>query len=66
MSLVYILIWGSVAVAGATAVYGLVWAIRHGQMERFAEGATSIFDEEEPIGEMTDRFPDSDPDGGGR
>jgi len=58
MILIYILIFGSVAVFGLTAVAGLVWAARTGQLTNFAAGATSIFDEDEPIGVMTDRFPD--------
>lgn len=57
MALVYILIWGSIGVAGLTAVGALVWAVRSGQLQSFAAGATSIFDDDEPIGEMTDRFP---------
>jgi len=54
VGLVIGLIWGAVAVFGLTAVAGLVWAVQHGQMERFAEGARSIFDDEEPVGEATD------------
>jgi nitrogen fixation-related uncharacterized protein len=60
MALVYALVFGSVAAFGLTAVYGLVWAVRNRQLERFARGATSIFDAEEPVGEMTDRFPRGD------
>ncbi len=59
MSLVYVLIWGSVALFGATAVYGLVWAVRTGQMQDFGRGAISIFDADEPVGSMTDGFPGS-------
>jgi nitrogen fixation-related uncharacterized protein len=40
-----------------TAVYALYWSSRHGQLRNFESGAESIFDEKEPIGEMTDRFP---------
>jgi nitrogen fixation-related uncharacterized protein len=58
MTLYYLLVWGFAAVCGVVAVYGLVWAIRTGQMRSFGRGATSIFDEEEPIGKMTDRFPE--------
>jgi nitrogen fixation-related uncharacterized protein len=58
MALIYILIFGSVLVFGLTAVAGLVWAIRSGQLRDFGAGATSIFDEDEPIGVMTDAFPD--------
>ena len=57
MSLVYVFVFGSVVLFGLTAVYGLVWAIRSGQLDNFSRGATSIFDEDEPVGEMTDSFP---------
>ncbi len=57
MTLIYFLVFGSVAVAGATAAYGLVWALRHGQLRRFGEGALSIFDDDEPVGRTTDSFP---------
>lgn len=57
MALVYLVIWGAVAAFGLTAVYGLVWAVRTGQFERFADGAASIFDEDEPVGVVTDAFP---------
>lgn len=58
MTLVYATIWGAVALFGVTAVAGLAWAVSRGQMEDPAEGARSIFDDEEPIGVMTDRFPE--------
>ncbi len=57
MTLIYLFIFGSVVIAGLTAVYGLVWAVRDGQMRRFSAGAMSIFDDEEPVGRMTDAFP---------
>jgi nitrogen fixation-related uncharacterized protein len=60
MIVVYTVIGIFVVVFGVSAVWGLVWAIRTGQMSNFAQGAESIFDDEEPIGEMTDRFPDAD------
>jgi len=59
MSLMYIVIWGFAGLCGLTAVYGLVWAIRNGQMRHFGAGAVSIFDDDEPVGEMTDGFPES-------
>jgi len=34
-----------------------VWAIRTGQMRNFSRGALSIFDDEEPVGTVTDSFP---------
>ena len=53
----YIALWGLAAVLGATAVGGLVWSIRRGEFDNLREGAASIFDDEEPIGTVTDRFP---------
>jgi|NGEPerStandDraft_6_1074524.scaffolds.fasta_scaffold207933_2 cbb3-type cytochrome oxidase maturation protein len=40
-----------------TAVYALYWSSKHGQLRDFERGAVSIFDDEEPVGQMTDRFP---------
>ncbi len=59
MTLMVIVIWVFAALCGLTAVYGLVWAIRSGQMGNFGGGASSIFDDEEPVGKMTDHFPPS-------
>ena len=39
----------------ASAVYGLYWASRQGQLKDLEEGAKVIFDEEEPIGRPTDQ-----------
>lgn len=60
MSVFYVVAFGLLALFGASAVYGLVWAVRTGQLREFGRGATSIFDEEEPVGRMTDRFPTED------
>ena len=57
MNPIYAVVWGVVALFGVTAVYGLVWAIRSGQMRDFGRGALSIFDDEEPVGMVTDAFP---------
>ena len=40
-----------------SAVYALYWSSRHGQLKDFERGAVSIFDKEEPVGQMTDHFP---------
>ncbi len=62
MTLIYVFIFGSVIMFGLTAVAGLVWAVRTGQLQNFGAGATSIFDDDEPVGVMTDAFPaDDDP-----
>ena len=57
MTFAYVLMWGCMIVFGASAVWALVWAIRSGEFNNLAEGAASIFDDEEPIGRMTDSFP---------
>lgn len=53
----YALIWGSWIFFGLITVWGLTWAIRTGQLSDLSEAATVIFDEEEPLGAETDRFP---------
>lgn len=39
----------------ASAVYGLYWASKRGQLQNLEEGAKVIFDEEEPLGKPTDQ-----------
>jgi cbb3-type cytochrome oxidase maturation protein len=46
----------AIAISG-TAVYALYWSSKHGQLRDFERGASSIFDEQEPVGKMTDHFP---------
>ena len=58
MTIVYGLIWGSWVIFGITTVWALSWAVRSGQFQGLSQGARVIFDEEEPVGEMTDTFPD--------
>jgi cbb3-type cytochrome oxidase maturation protein len=53
----FLYITGFATVLGLTAVCALFWAFRHGQMDDFRGSAMSIFDEDEPAGEVTDRFP---------
>ena len=60
MAVVYIIAFASVL--GVTAVCALFWALRSGQMDDFRAGALSIFDDDEPTGEVTDRFPVKDLD----
>lgn len=61
MTVYYVLVFGMVSCFFASVIYALHWAIRHGQFSRFQEGATSIFDEEEPAGRLNDCFPDMKP-----
>ena len=57
--IIYSVLLGSVFVFGGVAVLALSWAVRNGQFENLERGSRSIFDPGEPIGEMTDRFPDA-------
>ena len=38
-----------------SAVYGLYWASKKGQLQNLEEGAKVIFDDEEPVGLPTDQ-----------
>jgi nitrogen fixation-related uncharacterized protein len=40
-----------------SAVWGLAWAARTGQLSRPNATARSIFDDDEPVGRVTDAFP---------
>jgi cbb3-type cytochrome oxidase maturation protein len=55
--LIYALVSLVAAALTGSAVYALYWSSRNGQLRDFQRGAISIFDEEEPVGQMTDRFP---------
>jgi len=59
MLIVYIVIWSAAVILAITAAWALAWAIRSGQFRGLRQGATTIFDAEEPIGTPTDQFPDS-------
>ena len=61
MTLAYLLIFGTIALLSVTVIALFAWAIRNGQFSDFQQGATSIFDDDEPLGEMTDWFPDQHP-----
>ncbi|MEL7500395.1 MAG: cbb3-type cytochrome oxidase assembly protein CcoS [Planctomycetota bacterium] len=54
-SLIYI--WTIVFLLGSSAVAGLIWAVASGQFHALQQTADSIFDDDEPIGQPTDAFP---------
>lgn len=58
MTLIYGLIWGSWVVFGIATVWAFAWAVRSGQFRQVSKGSKVLFDEDEPVGEMTDAFPD--------
>jgi len=45
---------------GASAIYGLYWAAKNGQLQGLEDASKSIFDKDEKIGRVTDSFPGSD------
>ena len=57
MTPTFIAIYGFMIISGVTAIAALIWAIQTGQMEHFRQGAASIFDDDEPVGKVTDAFP---------
>jgi cbb3-type cytochrome oxidase maturation protein len=58
MTVYYVFVFGIVVLFCGSVVWALWWALKGGQFSRFADGATSIFDEDEPVGRVTDAFPD--------
>jgi cbb3-type cytochrome oxidase maturation protein len=58
MTIVWILFVCSVILLPTTALLALRWAVRHGEFRDLRKTALSIFDEEEPVGQLSDRFPD--------
>jgi cbb3-type cytochrome oxidase maturation protein len=48
---------GSIVLFGGATVLALGWAFRSGQFDNFQKGAQSIFGPDEPVGEITDSFP---------
>lgn len=61
MSFAFVLIFGTIALLSISVVIVFAWAVRTGQFSDFQHGATSIFDDNEPVGEMTDWFPGQRP-----
>lgn len=57
MFFVFIFIWSFALIAGITMVWLLAWAIKRGEFQNLREGSRMIFDDDEPIGRVTDHFP---------
>ena len=53
----YILVFSALVLLTVAVIVGWIWAVRSGQMRKLNEGARIIFDDDEPVGEMTDAFP---------
>lgn len=61
MNVYYVLLGTVIALFSLSVIFAFWWAVRRGQVSDFAKGATSIFDDEEPPGVMTDAFPGQEP-----
>lgn len=59
MSVVWILFVCSVVVLPGMALLALRWALRQGEFDNLPKTALSIFDDEEPVGRVTDHFPEN-------
>ena len=57
MEVIYILVPAGILFLGGSALLAFFWAVRTGQLRNLNKGAEVIFDEGEPIGTPTDRFP---------
>jgi cbb3-type cytochrome oxidase maturation protein len=52
-----ILILGGLVFLSGSALIAFAWAASTGQFRNLKAGAEVIFDEDEPVGRATDRFP---------
>jgi cbb3-type cytochrome oxidase maturation protein len=57
MMILWILLGTSLVVLPGMALLALRWALRHGEFKHVDKAALSIFDEEEPLGKLSDHFP---------
>jgi nitrogen fixation-related uncharacterized protein len=56
------LIWGSWVIFGIVVVWAFAWALQNDQFRGLTQQSQMIFDDQEPIGDMTDTFPGMAPD----
>ena len=60
----YLIVIGSLVCLTGSALLALRWALRSGQFRHLSRTALQIFDEEEPVGRLADRFPGVSTDDG--
>ncbi len=63
MIVYYLITVGGLVFLTGSALLAFHWVLRTGQLKNPAKIALQIFDEEEPVGEMTDWFPGRKPPG---
>jgi nitrogen fixation-related uncharacterized protein len=61
MTAYYLIVLGSLVCLTGSALLALRWAVHNDQFRHLSRTALQIFDEEEPVGRMTDRFPSTPP-----
>ncbi len=57
MAIYYLILVAGFVFLTGSALLALRWALRSGQLQHPAKTALQIFDDEEPLGQMTDWFP---------
>jgi len=55
----YLLLIGGLIFLSGSALAAFYWAVKDGQLENLPEASLVIFDDDEPVGTATDRFPSS-------
>ncbi len=58
MEVIYLLVLGGMIFLSGSALVAFYWAVQSGQFRGLGRAATVIFDDKEPMGKMTDRFPE--------
>ena len=59
--LVYASLLGSILFFGGAAIFAMAWGLKNGEFQNFQRASQMIFDPDEPIGQVTDGFPGSQP-----
>jgi cbb3-type cytochrome oxidase maturation protein len=59
MLIVPVIIFAAIILMAISAVAAFTWTARRGEFDHLDQTAESIFDTEEPIGELSDIFPDA-------
>lgn len=57
MTVYLAIVIGSLVLLTGSALLALRWAVRSGQFRHLSRTALQVFDESEPVGQMTDAFP---------
>jgi cbb3-type cytochrome oxidase maturation protein len=53
----FFLLVGGMVVFGGSALLAICWAFRNGQLRDLPGASRTIFDDDEPVGTPTDKFP---------